>query len=106
MIDLDIGEDLKKFIIEDRKHPSFPWVNHQWIFRFPNDYGASLITGAYAYGPYEIGVIKFGGSGNMDFALTYSTKLTNDVIGHLDINGVKETLVAISKLRKSRSKKK
>ena len=51
---------------------------------FPNGYGISVITGEYIHStvdePYEIAVLK----GNKeDSVRTYSTSITDDVIGHL-----------------------
>lgn len=56
-------------------------VQHR--FRFPNNYGASVIKGPYSYGGpqglWELAVKKFDGD---DWELCYDTVITNDVIGH------------------------
>jgi len=60
-----------------------------WTFAFPNGYGASVITGWGAYGtpeqPYELAVLH-------GESLCYATPLTDDVIGYLNEDGVKELL--------------
>ena len=73
--------------------------NDQWIYRFPNGYGASVVCGPYTYGgeagKYELGVIVFSGD---EFQLTYSTPVTDDVLGWLDIDDVAAKLAAIARL--------
>ena len=66
-----------------KKHGAIGFNSHAELF-FPNGYGISVITGEHAYStaeePYEIAVLK----GNKeDSVLTYSTSITDDVIGHL-----------------------
>ena len=53
----------------------------QYIYKFPNGYGASVIRSRMSYG---------GGAGNFELAvldadghLDYSTPVTDDVIGHI-----------------------
>lgn len=71
----------------------------QWVFRFPNGYGASVIRGHYTYGGaaglYELGVIKFDGD---DWGLTYATPVTEDVLGHLTEAEVADVLRKIEEL--------
>ena len=71
----------------------------QLIYRFENDYGASVI---YRYGSYgfeegllELGVIIWNGN---QWNLTYSTKITNDVIGYLSPKRVENLLKKIKEL--------
>ena len=62
----------------------------QRLYRFDNGYGASVVrfmlpglaSGSYGSeaGLWELAVIKWTGS---NFALTYETPITDDVIGHL-----------------------
>ena len=67
----------------------------QRIYNFSNGYSASVVRNSLSYGNerglYEIAVIKDGN-------LCYSTPITDDVVGFLDIFGVKNTLNAIKKL--------
>ena len=72
--------DLEKYLVETKLNP----LNKQLLFRFPNDFGASVIIGPYTYGGdqglYELGVIKWSGD---DWHLYYDTPITDDVIGYL-----------------------
>jgi hypothetical protein len=71
----------------------------QRVYRFPNGYGASVISGEFAYGHedglVELGVLKFDGN---DYDLTYDTPITDDVIGHLTEEQVQKTLDQIAAL--------
>ena len=56
----------------------------QEVFRFANQYGASVIRGgSVAYGGLELAVLKFDGDGDEDYELCYTTPITDDVLGHL-----------------------
>lgn len=72
----------------------------QTIYKFPNGYGASVISGEYFYTdiehPYELGVLKFDDEGNGH--ITYETPITDDVIGHLTEEDVQDTLLQIKAL--------
>lgn len=67
----------------------------QWIFRFDNGYGASVITGGIAYcneaQPFELAVLKHG-------ELCYDTPITDDVIGYLTSDEVFDLLDRIEQL--------
>ena len=58
----------------------------QWLFKFENNYGASVIKhyGSYGYEDdlFEIAVIKFDNP-LYNFTLCYDTPISNDVIGYL-----------------------
>lgn len=75
------------------------YMPDQWLYRFPNGYGASVVQGKVTYGgeqgKYELAVIVFEGD---DWNLTYDTPVTNDVIGWLDISAVAELLAQIAAL--------
>lgn len=62
---------------------------------FPNGYGASIITGKYAYSnesaPYELAVLH-------NNEITYDTELTGDVLGYLTEDEVNEYLLKIEAL--------
>lgn len=70
--------------------------NTQRKFRFPNGYGASVVIGPYTYGGpdglYELAVL------NSEGGLCYSTPITDDVIGHLSVEGVNDLLDKIAAL--------
>ena len=74
--------------------------NLQWLYRFGNGYGASVVQGPYSYGGpdglYDLAVIKFDGSGEWD--LTYETPVTDDVLGHLTVDDVAAALAGIAAL--------
>lgn len=71
----------------------------QALYRFPNGYGASVIQRTYSYGGkdglWELAVVVWNGD---DFDLTYSTPITDDVIGHLGEGEVAELLLQIAAL--------
>jgi hypothetical protein len=66
------------------------------IIQFPNGYGASIVQGPHTYGGdkglYEIAI--FGKDGN----ITYSTPITDDVLGYLTEQDVEKTLTDIKNL--------
>lgn len=62
----------------------------QAVFEFDNGYGASVILGSGTFG-LELAVLYDG-------ALDHSTPLTDDVIGHLDIQTLISTLYQIQAL--------
>jgi len=72
----------------------------QYIHRFSNGYGASVIRNQYSYGGksglWELAVIKFDGD---EWDLVYDTDITDDTLGWLDDNAVILTLVQISRLK-------
>ncbi len=70
----------------------------QYLFRFENGYGASLINHEGSYGN-EIAVIEWMGA---NYDLTYSTPITNDVLGWLSPDEIEFTLDAIKALPSSR----
>jgi hypothetical protein len=76
----------------------------QKIYRFPNGYGASVLTGGVEGmfytrdGTSELAVIRFTGDGHKDFELTYDTPVADDVLGYLSDEEVAETLDKIAAL--------
>lgn len=66
---------------------------------FANGYGASVIQFPYSYGGdkglYELAVLVGNAS---DWALTYETPITNEVMGHLSAQEVSDLLDRISTL--------
>lgn len=67
----------------------------QYLFEFPNGYGASVIKSRISYGGrqglWELAVLK-------DKNLCYNTHITDDVIGYIDDAQVARYLVEISSL--------
>lgn len=78
----------------DRSIYGHPGV--QYFFSFANGYGASVIkrSGSYGYKEdlWELAVLDSDGE------LTYDTPITNDVLGHLTDEEVRETLAEIREL--------
>ena len=102
-------------LVLERPHPH--WDGVQKIYRFPNGYGASVIRatagpdsfigfgrgdwgGSYGRneGLWELGVIRFNSEDNLDFNLTYSTHITDDVLGYLTEEDVERHLNEIEAL--------
>lgn len=88
--------EFKDYIVD--RHPRYDGV--QYIFRFPNDYGASVVKCVGPYGGYrdlwELGVIIFDIDGC--YHLTYNTEITDDVLGGLTDAEVVEVLRKIQAL--------
>ena len=72
----------------------------QYLFKFENNFGASVVKHSVSYGHeedlWELAVIEYYGSG--EWYLTYDTCITDDVIGCLTDEDVRELLTKISKL--------
>jgi hypothetical protein len=82
------------------------------IYRFPNGYGASVVREEYTlpfshkkYSSYtnndkewEVAVIKFFGSSDKDYHITYDTEITGDVLGYQTDEMVNEILSKIENL--------
>ena len=83
--------------IAERMTPTYA---HQRVYRFANDYGASVVRGLLtvggAEGLFEVAVIRFNGAN--DWTLTYTTPITDDVIGRLTEDEVTEVLAKIEAL--------
>ena len=67
----------------------------QYVFKFDNNYGASVIRHQYSYGGskglWELAVLK-------DDELDYTSPITNDIVGWLEDDRVMDILFEISKL--------
>lgn len=76
------------------------WDGVQYRFRFENDYGASVVKHCVSYGAecdlWELAAIKYTGFEYWD--LCYDTEITNDVIGGLTDEQVREYLQKIKEL--------
>jgi len=74
---------------------------YQEIHRFKNGYGASVVMGDHTYGGdrdlYELAVIRFGEDDD-DWEIAYDTPITEDVVGFLTREDVKNLLVQIESL--------
>lgn len=86
-------EKFKKYYIE-RNNPG------QWVFKFENNYGASVVKhfGSYGYEDnlFELAVIYF--EDDEKFHISYDTPITDDVIGFLNNEDVMKLLEKIKNL--------
>lgn len=69
----------------------------QHLFRFDNNFGASVVCHKYSYGGdegfWELAVLKYDEDG--EWSLTYDTPVTQDVVGYLtpkDVEGLLEEI--------------
>jgi hypothetical protein len=57
----------------------------QILFKFPNDYGISLVCHSFSYGnddnEFEIAIAKFEPNSD-NWRVTYDTDITGDVLGY------------------------
>ena len=71
----------------------------QYRFKFENRYGASVVKHDFSYGHredlWELAVLLYDDD---DWGLTYSTPITDDVIGHLTDEEVRDLLKRIKEL--------
>ena len=74
----------------------------QYIFRFENNYGASVVKHWGSYGhdddEWELAVAKFYDDDNSNWSICYDTPLTDDVIGWLTDEDVRDLLKKIKEL--------
>ena len=93
---LNMGEFENNLI---KKRPIYDGV--QYLFKFPNNYGASVVKHMGSYGSrrdlWELAVIHFDGDGGWD--LTYDTEITCDVEGCLTDQDVLDLLGKIRDLK-------
>ena len=93
-------DKFEKYLYEATKETLSHKENLQYIFKFDNGYGASVIKNLVSYGHaldlFELAVIKFTDEFTWD--LCYSTEITDDVIGYLTNGGVLNLLEAIKNL--------
>ncbi|EKZ4888741.1 hypothetical protein QNS99_002391 [Listeria monocytogenes] len=89
-----IIEEFKEYTINNK---NINFFNQQILYKFPNNYGASVVSGPYAYG-LELAVIFFSNNNDDDWSLVYDTPVTNDVLGHLDKESLKQALEDIYNL--------
>ena len=73
----------------------------QKLYKFANNYGASVVKGEHTYGGdeglWELAVVRFKTNG--EFVLDYTTPITEDVEGHLTDDAVEELLDKIEALQ-------
>ncbi|EPQ9843353.1 hypothetical protein ACUYX3_002569 [Listeria monocytogenes] len=86
-----IVEESKEYAINNKNENVF---NKQILYKFPNNYGASVVSGPFTYG-LELAVIFFS---NENWDIDYDTPVTNDVLGHLNKESLKQALEDIYNL--------
>lgn len=95
-LELQIDDHFKQYMIE-KFEDELKGIHY--IFKFPNDYGASVIKGKYTYGCerdlWEMGLIFFNENG--DWLITYERDFDDDVKGYLTDDNVNELLEKIKK---------
>lgn len=86
-------DEYKQYLI--RKGKQYDGI--QYVFKFPNGYGASVIKTRYSYGSeqdlWEMALIFFDEDGSSD--LTYERDFDDDVKGYLTDDNVIELLEKI-----------
>lgn len=72
----------------------------QHVYKFANGYGASVVQHEFSYGSHEnlweLAVIHFDSDG--EWSLDFSTPVTDDVIGWINMVQVMEILLQIEHL--------
>lgn len=90
---------MKKFNHEYFKR-KFRNGGEQYLYKFPNNYGASVIRNDFSYGGdnglWELAVLTCNEDGG--WYLCYTTEITDDVIGYLTENDVELLLDRIEQL--------
>lgn len=73
----------------------------QWLFKFPNNYGASVVKhwGSYGYeeDKFELAVLYF--TGEKEYDIAYNTPITNNVLPNLSNKDVLNILKKIKNLK-------
>ena len=81
--------------LEFMPHPIMGADGTRAYMEFPNGYGISVVTGKFAYSddehPYEAAVLSEG-------LVCYNTPITDDVVGHLNEEGVTQIMKQIQEL--------
>lgn len=93
--ELKVNDEYKQYLITKKELDD----GVQYIFKFPNDYGASVIKTRYSYGYkqdlWEMGLIIFFNEDG-DWHLTYERDFDDDVKGYLtgeEVNRLLEKII-------------
>ena len=95
-------DKFEKYLYEANKEKVLRQESYQYIFKFDNGYGASVVKNIGSYGHerdlFELAVIIF--VGEFEWELCYESKITGDVdvIGYLTNDDVLNLLEAIKNL--------
>ncbi len=90
---------MEQYTFDDLKFKAHPLGGKQALLFFPNGYGVSVVIGPLFYSnnvdTYEVAIVK----GNRDkYDLTYSTPITNDVLGYLTKDDVTRIINEVQSL--------
>ena len=95
-------EGFEDFLVDTWRDDNALYIEVHYVFRFENNYGASVVKGNYTYGSHkdlwELAVIEFRDDSSDDFELTYDTPITSDVKGWLTDEDVRNLLQQIKGL--------
>ena len=93
-------DKFEKYLYEAKKEKVLHQESYQYIFKFDNGYGASVIKNIMSYGHaqdlFELAVIEF--IDEFTWKICCSTEITDDVIGYLTNDDVLELLERIKNL--------
>ena len=85
---------------------TFDSGGEHWVYRFPNNYGASVIRTIFSYGNskglYELAVTQWAAdeaTGDYDWSIVYTTPITDDVIGSCTAEDINKLLNQIKELK-------
>lgn len=83
-----------------------PYEESQYIFKFENNYGASVVKnslGSYGHKQdlWELAVLEFN---NDKYRITYDTPITEDVVGWLSDDGVKDILKRVKQMEQKENR--
>lgn len=97
----------EKDLLFYRNDKSFGLGGLQYVFKFPNGYGASVVKHHYSYGSdkdlWEVAVLRFI-EGDI-YEVVYDTPVTDDVVGCCPDSKVRVLLENIKALKRRRKKK-
>lgn len=98
----------EKYLLFYRNDKSFGLGGLQYVFKFKNGYGASVVKHHYSYGGdkdlWEVTVLDFEEDGR--YESVYDTPITDDVVGYCPDSKVRVLLSDIKSLKRKRRKKK
>lgn len=93
-------DKFEKYLYEAKKEKVLHEESYQYIFKFDNNYGASVVKNPISYGNrtdlFELAVVKF--IDEFTWKICCSTDITDDVIGYLTNDDVLDLLERIKNL--------
>lgn len=93
-------DGFEKYLYEATKEKVLHQESYQYIFKFDNNYGSSVVKNPISYGNrtdlFELAVIEF--IDEFTWKICCSTEITDDVIGYLTNDDVLDLLERIKNL--------